>query len=171
VLGLLLLAATAPDALESTSAPEWLATWLDKRAARAKQRQEKAEPGAKAADPAAQAKRADKRQERIIDGLDRLDLWLTDVIRNGLGGLERQPTSFWNDQAKRLVDAQASGLAARLRRLSEIPGSGPDWPGRLLSQLGRLALLVEAYRRLEHMTPPLQADLRQMIGWTLGHEE
>jgi hypothetical protein len=171
VLGLLLLAADASDNLRSTTAPEWLTAWLSKREARTKQRQEKAEQGIRAPDAGAQARRAGKRQERIIDGLDRLELWLTDVIRGGLAGVERQPAAFWNDQASRLVDAQAPGLASRVRNLGEVAGSGPDWPGRMLNEMGRIALLIKAYRRLDQMPPPLQADLRQMIGWTLNHEE
>src|SRR5262245_3757252 len=171
VLGLLLLAAGAPDNVKPADAPEWVTDWLAKRSARAKQREEKKDRSGKPADPAAQARRAEERQQRVADGLDRLDLWLADLIRNGLAGLELQPPSYWEDQAKRLVDAQAPGLASRLRSLGEIPGSGVDWPVRLLLRLGRMALLTHAYRRLDQLAPPLQQDVRQLIGWTIGQEE
>ncbi len=171
VLGLLLLAAGSPTAVPRAEPPEWVADWLAKRAARAQQREEKKEKAAQPADPAAQAKRAEQRQQRVLEGLDRFDLWLNDLVRNGLAGLELQPPSFWETQAKRLVDAQAPGLATRLRRLSEIPGSTPDWPRRLLGHLGRLALLTHACRRLEQLDEPLRADVRQLIGWTLNQDD
>ncbi len=171
VLGLLLLTAGSPGAVPRAEPPEWVADWLAKRAARAQQREEKKEKAAQPADPAAQAKRAGQRHQRVLEGLDRFDLWLNDLVRNGLAGLETQPPSFWEDQVKRLVDAQAPGLAARLRRLGEIPGSTPDWPRRLLGHLGRLALLTHAYRRLEQLDEPLRTDVRQLIGWTLSQDD
>src|SRR5262249_23603062 len=91
--------------------------------------------------------------------------------RNGLAGLELQPASFWEKQAARLVDAQAPGLAARVRRLAAIPGSSPRWPELLLAALGRLALLTEAFRRLDTLEPALQAHVRGLVGWTLKEEE
>jgi hypothetical protein len=101
----------------------------------------------------------------------RLDLWLKDLVRSGLAGLESKPPSFWDEQAKRLVDAQAPGLASRISRLGAIPGSSRDWPGRLLSEIGRTKLLLQAWQRIEHLDPALQSDVRQLIGWNVGQEE
>lgn len=171
VLGLLFLIAGSSDNVPCAKPPDPVAEWLVKRAARSRQREEKQEKGGKPADAAAQAKRAEQRHQRILDGLDRFGLWLADLVRNGLAGLETQPPSFWEDQAKRLVDAQAPALAARLRRLGEIPGSSPDWPCQLLGHLGRLVLLTHAYRRLDQLDGPLQSDVRQLIGWTIHQEE
>jgi hypothetical protein len=70
-----------------------------------------------------------------------------------------------------MVDAQAPGIAVRLRLLSGIPNASRNWPAKLLEQLGRLALLTHAYRRIEQLRAPLQEDVRQMIGWTLTSEE
>ena len=92
-------------------------------------------------------------------------------MRNGLAGLETQSAAVWEEMAKRLVDANAAGLASRVRRLGEIPGSSRDWPRRLLAELGRLKLVAHAYGRLEKLDPPLQSDLRQTIGWTVGQDE
>jgi hypothetical protein len=176
-LGLLVLAATEPAALPEGEPPEWVAEWLQRRAAkadqavgRAEQRTEESpESAAKAAK--AGAKKADQRLKRVLAGLDALDRWLDDLARNGLASVEAQPASFWEGQARRLVDAQAPGLAGRVRRLAAIPHATPDWPARLLDELGRLALLVHAFRRLEHLDPVLQEDVRGLIGWTLDAEE
>jgi hypothetical protein len=171
VLGLLFLATGSAKAVATGEPPEWVATWLTKRDARAQQREEKKEKEAKPVDAAAQAKRAEQREKRVADGLNRLDLWLGDLVRQGLAGLEQRPPAYWEEPAKRLVDAQAPGLAARLRAIGELPGSHSAWPETVLGQLGRLALITHAYGRLGELDAPLQADVRQMIGWTIQQDE
>jgi hypothetical protein len=170
-LGLLLLAAGAPAALPEAEPPEWVAEWLKKRTTASEQRQARVAEKAASVDPAAQAKRAERRLAQVAAGVETFDLWLDDLARNGLAGLELQPSSFWEGQAARLVDAQAAGLAGRVRRIAAIPGSGSDWPERLLDQLGQLALLTHAFHRLDRLDPPLREDVRQAIGWTLTQEE
>ena len=176
-LGLMLLAATTPTAFPQAAPPDWVAEWLQKRSATqaARETKTKTGDGEPAADTAAQAKRADavreKRLALVARGLDGLDLWMNDLVRNGLAGLELQPASFWDKQAARMVDAQAQGIAARLRAMGGIPNASPDWPERLLGELGRLALLTHAFRRLDRLDPALQEDVRQAIGWTLKEDE
>jgi hypothetical protein len=69
-----------------------------------------------------------------------------------------------------MVDAQAPGIAARLRRIADLPRSD-GWTELLLAELGRLALLTHAFRRLDQLDPPLREDLRQLIGWTAEQDE
>ena len=169
VLGLLTLNASSTQSVTETTPPEWVADWLAKR----KEREEKkaASAEAKPVDEQAQKKRVEKRETRIEDGLSRLDLWLKDLIRNGLAGLESKSPAFWQEQAKRLVDAQAPGLATRVQQLSEIAGASPDWPGRMADDLGRLKLLVHAYQGIDRLEPELQSEVRQAVGWTLSQAE
>jgi hypothetical protein len=173
-IGLLLLASAAPDALAEGDPPEWMASWLAKRAtaAEASRTQEQASTAptqrVKSPDTAAVAKRAEKRERLVSDGLDTLDLWLNDLMRNGLGHVEAQPASFWYGQATRLVDAQAPGLAGRLRTMAGIVSAGSQWPQRLLDALGQLALLSQAYRAQDTLDPALRADVRQLLGWNLS---
>jgi hypothetical protein len=82
-----------------------------------------------------------------------------------------QPAKFWEQQAARLVDAQAPGLASRVRRLAAIPNASPDWPARLLDELGKLALLTHAFGRIDELNLDLQADVRAAIGWTTERDE
>lgn len=171
-LGLLVLAATAPQALTATQPPEWVIEWLLRRGesvARKAARQERA-ADAEPADAAGQERRAAKRADRVLQGLDALDLWLNDLMRNGLASVETQGPSFWTQQAARMVDAQAPGIAARLRRIADLPRTD-GWTERLLAELGRLALLTHAFRRLDAFEPPLREDLRQLIGWTAEQDE
>ena len=171
-LGLLVLAATTPSALAASEPPDWVMEWLvrpGENLARKATRQERA-ADAEPADTAAQERRAVKRADRVLQGLDALDLWLNDLMRNGLASVETQGVSFWTQQAARMVDAQAPGIAARLRRIADLPRS-EGWTERLLAELGRLALLTHAYRRLDQFEPPLREDLRQLIGWTVEQDE
>ena len=178
-VGLLLLAATNPAALPTAAAPEWVNSWLTRRAASAEQREAKAEAQQSSAaidtatplQEARPRKTADRRLARVHAGLDALDLWLDDLIRNGLAQVATQPISFWENQAARLTDAQAPGLAARLRRMAALPNASANWPVLLLAELGRVALLTHSFRRLDELDPALREDLRGAIGWTLTQQE
>jgi len=170
-VGLLLL--VSAERLPSGTPPEWVAEWLGKRSTTAerKAKREAAGPeGAAPADPEAKAKRTTERHTRVQRGLEGLSLWLEDLVRNGLAGLEAE-TALWNTQAARLVDAQAPGLASQVRQLAALPGSGPDWPRRMLDRLGRLALVTEAWKKLDELPPLLAADLRSLVGISLREED
>lgn len=171
VLALLMLFASTPDKFTLGVAPDWVEQWLDKRKAnRDKKARQNAEP-AKPVDKAAQAKRVEAREQNVAAGIDQFIHWLDDMIRSGIAALDGKPYSFWDTQARRLVDAQAKGLANRVRSLAEIPGSAPDWTDRLLRELGKLRLLVQAYQGLDNLSPALQADVRQLIGWTVSQAQ
>jgi hypothetical protein len=171
-LGLMLLAATSPAAIApAPERPAWLDEWLARRVASTERREARAAATAAPPDPDAQSRRAEQRVARVTKGLDALDLWLNDLVRGGLGAIESQPASYWEAQAARLVDAQAPALASRVRRLADVVGEGPHWPARLLDELGRIAMLSHAFRRIDALSAALQADVRQMIGWTLTHDE
>lgn len=167
-LGLMVLAANDPAALPTGEPPEWVTEWLSRRVGTAERA---SRPAAGGPGDGAKVAKADQRLKRVSAGIDALDRWLDDLIRNGLAGVEGQPTRFWEEQAKRLVDAQAQGLAGRVRRLAMLPHATPDWTARLLDELGRLALLSHAFRRIDRLDPDLQEDVRGLVGWSLGQEE
>jgi len=99
---------------------EWLASrgqWAERAAARA----ERAE---RPPDPEAQAKRAAQREERVARGVEELRRWLADLVRRGFAEAQREPWRFWEQAAARMVDAQASGLASRVRRMGSAAASG-----------------------------------------------
>lgn len=171
VLGLLTLAAQSPDAVPNGEAPEWVTHWLGRRAVRAEQKATKAAEPPKSKDDKAAAKRREQRLDRINDGVAQLNLWMEDLVRNGLANVVHEGFQLWEKQAARLVDAQAPGLAARVRELGGIPGSGKDWPARLLAGMGRLALLTHAWQRLDSLDPALAADVRQHVGLPVSEEE
>ncbi len=166
-LGLFLLFASQPNTFSETALPDWVEKWLNSRA----QRQQKSAEKKSAVDPEAQAKRIAKREAKVKAGLEELELWLRDLVRQGLAAAQAQPYSFWEASAARMVDAQAPGLAGQLREMAGIPYSGDGWQERLLGRLGRLHLVLEGYKRLESLPPGTQADLRTLVGWTTKQEE
>jgi hypothetical protein len=161
-LALLLLAAEHLDSLPRAQEPPTVAQWLAGRRQRAANRAERAEKTGKPVDLEQQGKRVAAREERIADGLSQLELWLGDVARRGLGQVDAEQFPV---QAARLVDAQAAGLAARVRGLEGVVGIGRDWPERLAERLGRLALMVHAYRRQEQLPEEVRAEIRARVGW------
>lgn len=165
-VGLLVLGVQSPANVPAAARPEWVSSWIDKR-----DKPKAAPKEEKAPDPQAQAKRAAQRHERVLEGLSALELWMNDAVRNGLAELESRGTAPWEQQASRLVDAQAPALATRMRTLAHLAGATGDWTERLLGALGRIALLIHAYRRVDQLETKLQADVRTAIGWTLTEEE
>ncbi len=161
-LALLLLRIQQEAAFTQGDAPDWVKEWLgarEKRAARQEQKQENSQP----ADPATATKRETSRLKRMASGLDDLERWMCDHIRHGLGQLSSSPA--WQEEAAaRMVDAQLPGIAARLRNLQGIAFSKEDWPAVVLAQFGQLQLLIDAFRRLEALSPEEQADVRSALG-------
>lgn len=169
-LGLLLLATQEPG-LPRAEAPAWVQEWLEQRAAAAAKKQTREARKDTPADPEAQGRRAEQREARVLAGLELLDLWLADLVRHGLAGLEERPRAHFEQMAGRLVDHQAPGLARRVRALAGKVGSGADWPARVLEEAGLLALLSASWRRRDALAPGLRADLRQAVGYTIEREE
>ncbi|MGD1911650.1 MAG: SWIM zinc finger family protein [Rivularia sp. (in: cyanobacteria)] len=118
-----------------------------------------------------QAKRAAKRLNKVTVGMQDLEVWMRDLVSNGLAAAQEQPYSFWDDAAARLIDAQAPGVARLVKQMGSICHSGAQWQERLLSKLGHLYLLVEAFKRLETLPIGVQADIRTQIGFSQNQQE
>lgn len=166
-LALLLLLAERRESFAALEPPAWVVEWLASRQQRAEKQEQKLAAAAESreapADPQAAARREAARRARMVEGLDELERWLADRLRQGLAQLPGQP-KLWDEIAARMVDAQLPGLAWRLRRAGEWVGHDEAWPARLLGGLGQLQLLSEASRRLDTLPPPVQADLRTALG-------
>lgn len=171
-LGLLMLVATEKDVVPAAEPPEWVTAWLARRQASSARKQERSAKKTTAGAPSVeQLKTAEKRLATVKKGVDGLDLWLTDLIRQGLASVQTQPASFWERQAARLRDAQVPALDTRVRRLATIPNASLDWPERLLAELGKLALLTHAFRLEDELAPEMREEVRQLIGWNVSQEE
>jgi hypothetical protein len=172
-LGLFLLLAEQPQAIAESPLPDWVTEWVAARSQKAeKQAEKQAKQQEQAADPAAQAKRAAERQRKVSAGVQELRLWLEDRVRQGLVTLQQGSYQVWDTPAARMVDAQAPGLARHLREMAGIPLAGrSNWMEQLLERFGRLYLLLEGHERLDSLPEPVQADIRNQVGWTVAQEE
>jgi hypothetical protein len=170
-LALFLLLVEQSGNFQDAEPPVWVSDWLVSRSQREEKQKQKLEQSAPAANPAAQAKRAAERHRKVTAGVQELQLWLTDLIRQGLAVAQTKPYSFWEQPAARAIDAQAPGLARMLREMAGIPHSGVGWTERLLEQLGKLHILIEGFQRLESLPVDIQADIRTQIGWAQDRVE
>lgn len=199
-LGLLLLWAGEHPRAEVDAPPEWAGQWLSGRRERA---------GRKAADvqgatgngsgegsaaggsvgaggesrsdgPQAARRRSERRTRRIAAGATELEERLADLLRGGLAGADQRGYAAWEEMAARMVDAQAPGLASRLRELGAVPtsggghaadGSGGGWPERLLSECALLHLLNRGFLAMEQLPEPLAATVRTRVGLTVDSAE
>ncbi len=168
-LGLLLLLAEQPARFQDGAPPEWVTKWLAMRDTRSEAKEAKSRDE-KPVDAEAQAKRAAKRASNIQAGFEELNRWLADLVRQGLASAPAKPYAFWEQQAARLMDAQAPGAARLVRELGSAAASGGGWQNRMLRQMARLKLLVEGYSRIDTLPEPLQQDLRAAAGLPQSQE-
>ncbi len=167
-LALFFLAVEQSGCFTSTEEePEWVTEWLDKRSAR----KEKKAAKSKEVDPIKQQKRQDSREGKVKDALAALDIWLRDLLREGLATARQRPHSFWDNMAARLVDGQAGGLARMVRSIpSMLSGTSENNNELLLKQLAKLNLAIEAYERQKELPSGLKADVRSIIGWNVRED-
>ena len=169
-LGLLLIWASAPTAFADGALPGWVVTWKENRAKRAEAAKEKTERSAAPADPAGRAKREAARIAKVAAGLDDFTLWMSDLVRQGFASLGAKSSKLWDEQARRMVDAQAPGVARRLRQIDAMSFAGEGWQAGLLDRLARLHLLAEGFRRRAELPPEVAEDVRAAIGFNADLE-
>ncbi|MEU2725347.1 SWIM zinc finger family protein [Streptomyces smyrnaeus] len=116
-------------------------------------------------------RRAEQRAARITAGAEELEQRLADLLRGGLAGAEQSGYAPWEEMAARMVDAQAPGLATRIRELGTVPGSGEGWPERLLAECALLHLLTRGWMRADELPPPLAETVRSRVGLTVEAAE
>ncbi|MFF4486971.1 SWIM zinc finger family protein [Streptomyces sp. NPDC001544] len=166
-LGLLLLWAGGDGAVPvADRAPDWAEQWIAGRRRRSADGQTGGggSSGSGAADPEAARRRAERRAERVTAGATELEQRLADLLRGGLASAEQAGYGLWEETAARMVDAQAPGLAARVRELGAIPASGPGWPVRLLEECALLHLLDQGWLGRERLPDALAATVRSRVG-------
>ncbi|GLX03701.1 hypothetical protein Misp03_06280 [Microbispora sp. NBRC 16548] len=118
---------------------------------------------------AARRTQAEQRESRVAAGLSELERWLADQIGQGIAQARQTGPADWDDLARRLVDAQAPGVAGTVTRLSRVLGA-EDWPGLLLGEYALLHLLAVAHRRAPALPEPLRQTVRARVGFPVTRE-
>jgi len=113
-----------------------------------------------------------KREQAILQGLDELDLWISDQIEEGFAGFEVRAGDQVQTLVKRLVDAKAPGLALRVENSMHayFAADVSERNDQLIETFGMLHFLANAYRQQESLPGALKADIRQAVGWTVERE-
>ena len=168
-LGLLLLFSRQKNIFsETASLPAWVSEWLGKRVEKQeKQAEKKEEP----VDEAAQLKRQQARLRKVTDGIQELKLWLKDIIRNGILLMPEKGNAYFEGMAKRMVDAQAPGLANMIRQLGATNFYEEGWQSVFMERLLRTYIIAEGFNNVDALPALLQQDVRAGIGFTQSQEE
>ena len=161
-LGLMLIFSSG--AVPAQASPAWVAEWLAGRADRAAKKQAKAEAPPKPVDAAAQAQRREKRLGRVAEGLASLKTWCEDLLRGGIATVPSKGYAFFDEPARRMIDAQAPGVGRRLALLGEAAASGAGWQRPFLEQLSSIYLLIRAFERIDALADDTRQDVLASLG-------
>jgi hypothetical protein len=112
----------------------------------------------------AKEKRVQERTELMSSGIEELDLWLKDLVRQGLANVGFANLKFWENAAAKFKDAKLSKVAYSIRELGENSGKSVDSSQETAMGIGELSLLVSAFRNL----PQLDEDMQEEIFNTIG---
>jgi len=109
-------------------------------------------------------KRRSERMLLMAQGMADLEVWLSDIIREGMATTEKQSYAFWQDISARMVDTKLGGLGPKIRSLQLLPTTYADWPEQMLEELANLYLIVSGFKNLEVLPINLQDQLLRMAG-------
>lgn len=168
-LGLLFLYLKSPEIFtQQTNLAEPVEEWLNKRNQREEKKKEKE---AKPVDEKAQAKRLEKRNEKVAAGISEINLWMEDLVRTGIATVPQQSYDLVSKIKPRMVDAQAPGLAARLDRMTQINFFQEGWQADLLREVATTYLITTAYQNRETLSSDWQKEIHTLVGFNIQKNE
>jgi hypothetical protein len=156
---------------EVAEGADFARSWAETRAQRVADRAGRESGTPRPADAEARARRRAERLTLMDAGMAEFSLWLADLVRAGTAQAKRQPLSWWDAAAARLVDAQLPGLADRVRTLGTEVNRREDWAEHLLDEIARWWTAARAWQRRTELDEVAGADLRAYLGWGLPAEE
>lgn len=166
-LALMWMFAESSAEFDEATVPDWVNEWVGRRrkssaapqpqiegAPKSLSKALEAEPE-KQSDPKQEAKRkaaAEKRAKQTLGtvavGLDELEQWVADQLRQGLQSFVTNAQDRCRRIASRMVDAKAQALAGRLdelpARLLQLPAA--ERADAVISEFGKLVLLSRAWK-------------------------
>lgn len=107
---------------------------------------------------------ADKRIMEMKAGLVDLEIWMNDIIRQGIASIEKNAYTICEDIARRMIDAKLRGVANRIRTIPLMIGASPNWIEQVLSQLGEIYLFAQGFKKLEKLPTDFQETLKKVGG-------
>ena len=167
-IALLLLYTRQPDTFAKDVEPEGVTDWLNKRTEKV---EKKAEQKDKPVDTEAQSKRVEARIKKVSGGVDELQFWIKDLLHTGLLTVPERATEFWQNPARRMIDAQAAGLAGMVKGLGAINYYDDSWKYNLTNQLTRIYTLTESFKNIDTLSDDYATEVKTQIGFTQPREE
>ncbi len=176
-VGLFLLSLTAAAEFTEPIRPGFVQEWLESRKTRAEKTEAKAAKVEKPRDESAATKRKTDRLARIRAGMADLTAWTEDLVKPGIATMAGKSYEFFDGQARRMVDAQAPGLARLIRELGDVAASGSResgrsatggparlWHARFLERLAIIHLICSATANWDTLLPDDRAALEAVFG-------
>jgi len=91
-------------------------------------------------------------------GTEELEIWLLDILREGIAILEEVPADYWEELAARMVDAKLGGLARRIRTWPALLNQ-KNGPHQLTEEIADVYLFIQAFQRIDQLPASHQIDL------------
>ncbi len=174
-LALLLLHAKENDKFKQKEEPDYVSEWLDKRKSRAEkidQEEKELTANDKKKRASAKAKRDGERAEFVASGVKELNLWLKDLIRLGLLTLPTKDSAYFENMAKKMVDAKAPGLAAWVRAFNNLNYKDKSaWQEDAISIISKLHLLLQSFHHMDPENKVMANTIKSHLGYTFKTKE
>lgn len=106
----------------------------------------------------------DKRIELMKAGARELELWLLDLIRQGLVVLDHNQEEFWEEIASRMVNAKLGSLARRIRLLKRSTENRVQWQENILKEVAYLYLVAKSMQQFDRQNEARQCELLRICG-------
>lgn len=168
-LALLYLYAKSRALFKQDQPPTAIAQWLDRQGAPAPVAT--APTPTKSAEELTKAARAKERrwQQRLDlmqSGIDELEQWLSDLVRQGIANTDATQKSFWDQAAAKMVDAKLPSLGSFLKETYQILRANSDWAALVVQRLGVLYSLTQAFQHREQLPESIAQELYARLGKT-----
>ena len=163
-LALLYLYAKNPALFEVVPPDNSIAQWLDKSKPTTTTIAQDTEAAAKAAK--AKERRWQQRLTLMENGLNELEQWLRDLVRQGIANTEATQKSFWDQVAAKMVDAKLPSVGTYLKETHRTLQTEQDWAEPVMMRLGVLYSWVLAFRQRDQLSNDLKQALYTRLGRT-----
>ena len=168
ILGLLYLHVDFPELLGQTDDyPDWVLEWLQKEKKELTEAEKEAIETEKIANRLANL---DKRILGMREGAKELQLWLEDLVRQGLAEAQTQPVEFWEDFAAQMVDRKLSRAAKIIRTFPSLM-SQTDGFEKVASKTASLFLIAKGLQKIDQLDADLQSQVLQEAGLNIKKDE
>lgn len=112
----------------------------------------------------------DARIRDMQAGAKELELWLLDLLRQGLVILDQQSEAYWEEIASRMVNAKLGDLARRIRSLKQAPGQNVAWEEKILKEISALYLITRGLLHFDEQSEAQQCELLRIGGVRIDKE-